>query len=129
MERFGNLLRWCIDHWKSGGISTIVAGGITAITWFLAHRKEWKQARRAKADSAVDFRVIQILQNRKLWVSPRGMTGAGDPLVRSAELAEALSLNPDAVNDSLERLKAQGKVRSADGTLDNPAPYWHILRR
>jgi hypothetical protein len=129
MERFGNLLRWYIDHWKSWSIPTIVGSAATAGTWFLARRKEWKEARRAKADSAVDSQVIRTLQNRDLWGPPRGMTGAGDCLVRSAEIAEALSLDCDAVTDTLERLEAQGRVRNAGGTLDNPAPYWHILHR
>jgi len=129
MERFGNLLRWCIDHWRSWGITAIVGSAVTACTWFLARRKEWKEARRAKAESALDSKVIRALQNRDLWGPPRGWTGAGDPLVRSAEMAEALSLDCDAVIDSLERLEARGRVRNAGGTLNNPATCWHILHR
>src|SRR2546425_5786522 len=129
MDRFGNLLRWCIDHWKSWGIPTMVGSVVATGTWLLARRKEWNEARRAKAERAVDAQVIRTLQNRDLWDSRRGMTGAGDPLVRSAELAEALSLDCDTVIDSLERLEARGRVRNAGGTLDNPAPYWHILHR
>ena len=129
MERFENLLRWCIDHWRTWGIPAIVGSAATAGTWLLARRKEWNEARRAKADRAVDSQIIGALQNRDLWGPPRPMTGAGDPLVRSAEIASVLSLDCDAVTDGLERLEARGRVRNAGGTLDNPASYWHILHR
>jgi hypothetical protein len=75
MERFGNPLRWFIDRWKRWGVPTIVGSALTADTWILARRKEWKEARRAKADSAVDSRVIGDLQNRNLWGPPRPWTG------------------------------------------------------
>lgn len=69
-----------------------------------------------KADGLVDSRVLQALES-------------GD-LIRSAELAETLSLDHEAVADSLERLEARGRVRNAGGeTLDNPAPYWHVVYR
>ena len=129
MERFGNLLRWCIDHWKSWGIKGIVGSAVAVCTWFLARRKEWKEARRAKADSLVDSKVIRALQNRDLWPPPPVWTVAGDLCVRAAEIAEVLSLDCDAVTDSLERLEARGRVRNAGGTLNNPAPCWHILHR
>src|SRR5579864_3487444 len=102
MDRVGNLLRWCIEHWRSWGIPTIVGSGVAAGTWLLTRRKEWKEARQTKADSAVDSKVIQTLQDRDLWCGPRRvMTGAGDPGVRSAEIAEALSLDRDVVIESL----------------------------
>ena len=120
-------MRWCIDHWKSWGITALVGSAAAAGTWFLARRNEWKEARRAKSDSAVDSEVIRALQNRDLWTGQRVRTGAGDPLLRSAKIAEALSLDCDAVADSLERLEARGRVGKENGTLDNPAPYWFIL--
>jgi len=124
-----SLFRWCIDHWKSWGIPTIFGSIAAAGTWVLARRREWKEARRAKADSAIDSQVFRALQNRDLWGAQRPTTGAGDRLVRSAEIAEALSLDWDVVADSLERLEAKGRVRNAGGTLDNPAPYWFALHR
>jgi hypothetical protein len=129
MERFRNILRWCIDHWKGWSIPTIVGSAVTAATWILARRREWKETRRAKAESAVDSRVLGALQDRNLWALPRPFTGAGDMLVRTAEIAEALSLDCDVVIDSLQRLEAQGRVRNAGGTLHNPAPYWHAVHR
>ena len=130
MEHFENLLRWCIDHWKSWGISAIVGSAAAAATWILARRKEWKEARQVRADAAIDSKVLETLDNRDLWCSSaRGMTGAGDLLVRSAEIAEFLSLDRDTVIHSLERLEARGRVRNAGGTQDNPGPYWHILHR
>ena len=130
MERFGHILRWCIEHSKSWGIPTIVGTVAATGTWFLARRKEWKEARQAKADSVVDSKILQTLQDRKLWCGPRRvMTGAGDPGVRSTEIAEAFSLDREVVIDSLRRLEVRGRVRSGDGNLDNPAPYWYIVQR
>jgi hypothetical protein len=124
-----SLFRWCIDHWTSWGIPTVVASTAAAGTWVLARRTEWKEARRVKADSAVDSQVFRALQNRDLWSAPRPTTGAGVCLVRSEEIAEALSLDCDVVADSLERLEAKGRVQNKGGTLDNPAPYWFVLHR
>jgi hypothetical protein len=45
------------------------------------------------------------------------------------EIAEALSLEKEVVADTLERLETRGKVTNHGGTLDNPAPYWSIVRR
>lgn len=131
MEHLVSVLRWFLDHWKNWGIPTVAFVGsvVGAATWLRARWKEREEARRAKAESAVDSRVIQALQNRNLWSSHRGFTGAGDLLVRSAELAEALELDCDAVTDSLKRLEAQGRVRNAGGTMNNPAPNWQILHR
>jgi hypothetical protein len=127
MERCGNLLSWCVDHWKS--ITAIAGSTFTAGTALLAWRNKCKEARRAKADIEVDSRVIEALQNRDLWGRPRPFTGAGDRGVRSGEIAEALSLDTDIVIESLERLEVQGRVRCGDGTLGDPAPYWFILHR
>jgi len=129
MERFEYLLRWCIQHWKTWGIPAIVTSVVGAATWLIARRKEWNEKRHANAERELDSKVLRALQNRDLWDSRRGMTGSGDALVRSEELAQALSLDCDTVSDSLERLEARGKVRNAGGTLNNPAPYWHFLHR
>lgn len=129
MEGFGNLLRWLIEHWKSWGIPTKVGSTLATVASLLVLWKKWKDWRQAKADSRVDARVIRALQDRNLWPRPRPFTGAGDLLVRSAEIAKTLSLDCDVVIESLERLEARARVRNAGGTLDNPAPYWHILHR
>lgn len=129
MERFGHLLRWCIEHWNSWGIPAKVASTLAAVTSVLVLWKKCKAGRQAKAHKKVDARVILALQDHELWSHPRPFTGAGDPGVRSAEIAEALSLDTDVVIESLERLAARGRVRNAGGTLSNPAPYWFILHR
>ena len=129
MGRIEHLLRWCIDHWRNWGITTLIASAAAAVTWILARRREWKEAHQVKAEKSVDSRVIRALEDRGLWDGIRPMTGAGDPAVRSAELAEKLSLDYDVVIESLERLETNGRVRNAGGTLDDPAPYWHVLRR
>ena len=110
-------------------MTTVVASTAATGAWVLARRTEWNEARRVKANSAVDSQVFRALQNRDLWGASRPTTGAGDRLVRSAEIAEALSLDCDVVAESLERLEAKGRVRNAGGTLDNPAPYWFALHR
>jgi hypothetical protein len=129
MESFGHVLRWCIDHWKSWGVPTVVASAAAAILWLLARRKEWRNWRQSKNTDEVDSKVIQTLQNIDLWRStPRPFAGA-DLLVRPSELAEALSLDRSDVVDSLERLERRGQARNAGGTGDNLEPYWHIVRR
>lgn len=120
MQFLGNVVRWFVDHWKS--ISAMIGSVITGGTWFSARRKDRKA-------NAIDSQVLSVLQRRDLWHAPRARTGSGDPVVRSAEIAEALSLDCDKVTESLERLEARHRVRNAGGTFDNPAPYWHILHR
>jgi len=123
MKLFWNLLRWCIEHWKLWGLPTItVSSVIAAGGWILAVRKRRREAQ-------LDVKVIRAMEDRSLWRSSRPMTGAGVIAMRSAEIAEVLSADCDAVADSLERLESRGRVRNAGGTLDNPAPYWHVLRR
>jgi hypothetical protein len=120
---------WGIERWQSWGVPTVVASITASVTWFLARRSEWKEARRAKADSALDSQVFRALQNRDLWGASRPVIGAGDRLVRSAEIADALSLECDAVADSLERLESKGRVKNVGGTNDDPSPLWFALHR
>jgi hypothetical protein len=129
MRRLEHLLRWCIEHWKNWGVTTLIASAAVAGTWILARRREWTEARKVKAQKTVDSRVIRALEDRGLWTGIRGITGGGDPLVRSRELAEKLSLDCEVVIESLDRLETRGRVRNAGGTLDDPAPHWHVLRR
>lgn len=96
---------------------------------FLRGEGKWTESRKAKAEKTVDSRVIRALEDRSLWTGIRGMTGGGDPIVQSRELAEKLTLDYGVVIESLERLETKGRVRNAGGTLDDPAPYWHVLRR
>ena len=128
MGRLEHLLRWCIEHWKNWGVTTLIASAAVAGTWILARRRESTQARKVKAQKTVDSRVIRALEDRGLWTGIRGITGGGDPLVRSRELAEKLSLDCEVVMESLDGLETRGRVRNAGGTLDDPAPYWHVLR-
>ncbi len=85
------------------------------------------QGRASSAD--IDRRVLEALGNRALWNGARPMTGAGEPAVRSSEIAQLLSLDTETIADSLERLESRGRAKNASGTLDNPAPYWFIIRR
>ena len=111
-------------HWKDWGIPTIsaVAGGV--FVWFFPNRKEWREERQAKTEKRIDSKVLKALGNRELWKGPRAMTGAGIPAVRSAEIAEVLNFDEDAVADSLERLAWQGRADKDSGTLDDPRPIW-----
>jgi hypothetical protein len=129
MENLENFLRWFLGptEWL---IKAVIVGAITfGVAWLLARQKERKKEKRATDDRAVDSQIVRSLESWDLWRGPRGTTGGGDPLVRSAEIADALSLNRDAVEDSLQRLEATRRVRNSGGTLDNPAPFWHVLRR
>lgn len=85
------------------------------------------QGRASLAD--IDGRVLEALGDRALWTGARPMTGAGEPAVRSSEIAQLLSLDTETIADSLERLESKGRVKNAGGTMDNPAPYWFIVRR
>jgi hypothetical protein len=129
MERFWDVLRWCVDHWKSWGIPAKVVSTVTVGTFFLALLKKLKDWRQAKVVKRIDARVILALQDQGIWSQPRPFTGAGVLGVRSAEIAKALSLDNDVVIESLERLEAQGKIRRGEGTLNNPAPPWFIRPR
>lgn len=77
----------------------------------------------------IDRRVLETLGDRTLWTGARPMTGAGEPAVRSSEIAQLLSLDTEIIADSLGRLESKGRAKNAGGTLDNPAPYWFIIRR
>jgi hypothetical protein len=132
MELLEKLFGWCVDHWKTitavsvsivAIVSTAVAGGTRLHSWL----RGWQEAQRGKKNKELDSKVFQALQDPDLPRSSRGMTGAGDPLTRSADIAEALSLDQEDIVDSLGRLEARGRVRNAGGTSDNPSPCWHIL--
>jgi len=82
-----------------------------------------------KSDDVVDAQIIEALEDTARWQGSRPVTGGGMFLVRSAELAYALSLDEKTVGDSLGRLEEKGWVRKSGGSLENPAPYWHILPR
>lgn len=117
MERIENILRWCLGptEWL---IKAMIVGAITfGGAWLLARLNERRKERRATGESAVDSQIVRSLESWDLWRGPRGTTGGGDPLVRSAEIADALSLNRDAVEDSLKRLEATRRVRNSGGTL------------
>ena len=130
MGELKDLLRWCIEHWKNWGITTIIATAAAAGAWLLARRREWKEARRAKAERTRGFPGSSSLGRPKSLRGTRGMTGGGDPLVRSRELAETLCLDYEKVAvDSLKGLEARGWLRDAGGTLEDPTPSWHVLRR
>ena len=84
-------------------------------------------SKHAQSASNIEQRILEALANGS-W-GPGPFTGAGDRLVRVTDIAEALSLENELVADTLEQLEARGRVMHHDGTLDNPAPYWSIVRR
>jgi hypothetical protein len=113
------LWSWIVQYWKALGIT--VPSALAAIGWFYRRYQAQRQRR-------LDEKVLQALGNH-VWPGNRAFTGGGEVGVRAKEIAEFLKLGPDVVADSLERLGTQGKARKEDGTLDNPAPYWFIVRR
>ena len=81
---------------------------------------------RSRRSGQIDAKVLETVANRSLWTTPRPFTGGGELAVRAGEIAEVLSLSPDVVADSFERMETEGKVRQQGGTLSNPAPYWTV---
>jgi hypothetical protein len=116
----GLSLFWRIMVSVGGGIATVAAGWKSLRAFW-----KWCQFKRGRK---VDDKIIHALANQVSWGSGP-FTGAGDRLVRVGQIAEILSLQEGVVADSLERLEKQNKVKQHSGTLDNPAPYWSIVRR
>jgi hypothetical protein len=125
----GSLWHWCIDHWKSWGITGIAVGIGGGITWLLGTRKQLKETWGAKSEKAIDSRVMKALEDTALWPGPRPMTGGGDVAVRADELARALSFKDETIFDSLERLEARGRVVNIGGSLADSTSRWHTTRR
>jgi hypothetical protein len=124
MERPEDIWHWITDHWKSWGIYAVILGASNSVTWILARRKdwnEWKASRQAKADKKTDARVFEALDNNGLWPQNRPCVG-GYCLVWPQEMSDHLSIDKDAIFDSLERLQTHGN-------MENPAPRWHVIRR
>lgn len=112
-------LQWIVVHWNGWGVNGVVAAIASATTWILARRKEWKESRREKANRKIDAAVYAQIR-------PIGNYAF---LFDSEMIARALSMDRDAVADSLERLEIQGKVSRQDGTLEHPAPLWSAIIR
>jgi len=129
MSHIHTIWQWLTIHWKDWGVTGFIAGAASTLTWFLSTRKEWKASSQAKKERALDLRILNALGNRSLWTGPRPFTGGGDVAVRSAELSEFLDIDQEAVIDGLSRLEARGRAKNSGGTLDNPAPYWHVLHK
>lgn len=129
MQTIRHLWIWGLSHWKSWGIAGVFATASAALTWAIATRKEWNEARKAKSNKTIDVRVMEALEDRSLWTGPRPMTGGGDMAVRADELAAALSLKKEAIWECLERLEAHGRVVNIGGHLADPTPRWHSSRR
>ena len=100
--------------------------GLSDVTNTVKMLRDFFRSRRSKR---VDAKVFEALGNQALWTTPRPMTGGGERAVRAGEIADVVSLPPEVVADSLERLEAAGRVRQHGGTLGNRAPYWTVVRR
>jgi hypothetical protein len=88
--------------------------------------KELKPAE-ARPEEALDDKILEFLENGDT-PGNHPFTGAGDRLFRASEIADALSVPRAAIANRLIHLETQGRVRRHEGTLDNPAPRWRILR-
>jgi hypothetical protein len=124
-----SLWHWIALNWGALGIGTCFGCAFTVFLWFFPNRKEWIAVRREKAERKLDSRVHEALGDRTIWKGSRGMSGAGFPAVRSDEIAEHLELDAEAVNESLERLRAKGRANKGTGTLDDTRPIWIYLPR
>jgi type II secretory pathway component PulF len=129
MDNPGRLVHWVIDHWKQWGITATIVGITNIATWFLAQRKEWKEARRTKREKKIDAKVLEALESAHSWSESKLMTGSGIIYVRSLELAQHLSMDKEAVADCLERLESRARVERGDGSMSDPSPVWRIIPR
>ena len=109
-----------MNHWAIP-LASWVFGTFVGATfrWFYPSQKEWKESQEGKANVRIDSAVWEQIR-------PVGNYALSQD---SQMIAETLSLDQDAVADSLERLEAQGKVRRHEGTLDHPSPYWSAVIR
>jgi hypothetical protein len=109
-----------LAHWAIPLASWVLGIFVGAtFRWFYPSQKEWKAARAERAIAKIDAEV---------WKQIRP-TGSYAISQDSKMIADALSLDQDAVADSLERLEGQGKVWRHGGTLDHPSPYWSPVLR
>jgi hypothetical protein len=112
---------WLITNWGPLGIGAGIGAFLTAafnlFKWKYPSGTEWNRAKQEKKDRDLDSKVLQTLIDYKLPRSSRGMTGAGMPLTRSAEISAYLEVDRDAVEDSLSRLEMRRRVKSDGG-------YW-----
>ena len=129
MEAVRDFLQSVVDHWKRWGLTGLITAAASAITWAVARRKDWAEAKSEKLNKDIDARVMAALEDRNLWTGPRPMTGVGDLAVRADELAQALALEYEDVVHSLERLVVRERIANAGGQLSDPTPRWHSTRR
>ena len=116
-----------IVHWGIPAGVGVVFGA--TFKWFYPSRKEWLERRREKGERRIDARILQAISDRSHWKGPRPYTGAGICGVKSDEIAAILKMDQDGVADSLERLERFGKVQRGNGSFDDPAPWWFLMRR
>jgi predicted Rossmann fold nucleotide-binding protein DprA/Smf involved in DNA uptake len=107
-----------------GGIGSLVA----VITLRRSQLKDRRERDQAEADKRNDRLVIQALEDRAQWTGPRPMTTNGDLCVRADELADALSIDVEAIFDSLKRLEARGRVMDVGGHLADSTSRWSTTR-
>src|SRR5579863_2045635 len=129
METFEHLRHWIAGNWTTpinSLISAFVGGMVSRL---LPTREEARTKRRVRAEKEIDSLAHEALGNRFIWKGSRGMSGAGFPAVRTREIAEYLKLDPEAVSESLERLRSKGLAVKETGTLDDASPIWLYLPR
>lgn len=137
---------WVIEHWRTWGISALFAAFVGYLKIFYDLRKARSDAlaseiarqkaqralaaeKIATANKAIDDKIYDALGRGTAMWGQGVITGGGDRGVRSAEIADRLSIDVNAVVESLERLEAKRRVSNQGGTMDNPAPYWVICRK
>ena len=96
--------------------------------------RDFVRDRESRAAQSINSHTInlddRILEFLEAGVAPgdHPFTGSGDVLFRASEIAEALSVPKGALVDRLKNLETEGRVRRHEGTLDNSAPRWSIVR-
>jgi hypothetical protein len=116
-----------VAHWVNWVIPVVtwIFGTVMGATfrWFYPNRKEWEDQRRRKVEEATDSRILNAIRDEKLW----GTSVPGQRRFQAVQVASVLSLNVDAVRESLERLEAKAKVRRGGTNLPSLPPFWMVV--
>jgi hypothetical protein len=116
-----------IAHWVNWVIpfATWIFGTVMGATfrWFYPSRKEWEEQRRCKAEDSADSTILNAIRDEKLWGAPV----PGQRRFQAAQIAGVLTLDVEAVRESLERLEARGKVRRGGTNVPSLPPFWMVV--
>jgi hypothetical protein len=114
-----NLWHWLIANWGPLGIGTGIgvffSAAFSLFKWKYPSGAEWSRAKQEQKVRDLDAKVLQSLASNKMPRSSRGMTGAGLPISRPAEIAAYLEVDRDAVEESLSRLEMRNRAATDHG--------------